>query len=75
MMLSVATGLCPKRCWGILSYKSRCTIEPTFLFALKGFYDIIQMGNMRSPFIVRATFVYNLYPVTDNPLENILMIP
>lgn len=33
------------------------------------------MGNMRSPFIVRATFVYNLYPVTDNPLENILMIP
>lgn len=70
MMLNVATGLCPKRCWGIFSYKSRCTIEPTFLFALKGFHDIIQMGNMRGPFIVRATFVY-IYPVTDNPLENI----
>lgn len=29
------------------------------------------MGNMRGPFIVRATFVYNLYPVTDNPLVKV----
>lgn len=42
-----------------------------FYFALKVLHDTIQMGNMRSPFIVRATFVYNFYPVTDNPLENI----